>query len=99
MVVGVSIFIEENDSGTIRALGCHEDLAYDDVNIEAEYTEGERGDFNNPPTPSTCEITALYIRIRRLDAPVKIDRCHFGGNVIRDWESAIIDEIEEDDNE
>ena len=91
----VSIHIEENDDGTIKALGCHEDLAYDEVNIDAEYEPDVRKDGDSWYWPSKCEITALYIRIRRLDDPVKIDRCHFGKNVIRDWEAAIIDEIEE----
>lgn len=91
----MSIHIEENDAGTIKALGCHVDLAYDEVNIDAEYTPEEKrcGD-NNFVIPSKCEITALYIRIRRMDEPVKIDRCHFGGNVVRDWEAEICDKIE-----
>lgn len=93
----MSISIKENDCGTIKATGCHEDLAYDDVNIEAEYEPEVPGDQDNASWPSFCAITALYIRIRRMDEPVKIDRCHFGENVLRDWESKIIDEIEGDE--
>jgi len=94
----MSIFIEEDDCGTIKAIGCHDDLWQEDVQIDAEYTAGEKrcGD-NRYDIPSTCEITALYIRIRRMDEPVKIDRCHFGENVIRQWESEIIDEIESEE--
>lgn len=94
----MSIHIVENDDGTIKALGCHVDLAYDEVNIEAEYTAGEkRCDDNRYDIPSSCEITALYIRVRRMDDPVKIDRCHFGDNVIGDWEAELCDEIESDE--
>ena len=93
----MSICIVENDGGVIKALGCHVDLAYDEVNIDAEYEPGTPGDRDTRPMPSNCEITALYIRVRRLDDPVKIDRCHFGENVIRDWEAALIDEIEEEE--
>lgn len=94
----MSIYIERIDCGTIKAFGCHIDLWQEDVIIEAEYQAGEKrcGD-NLYDIPSTCEITALYIRVRRLDEPVKIDRCHFGENVVRDWESEIIEEIEGDE--
>lgn len=93
----MSIHIEKNDGGTIKALGCHGDLEYDEVNIDAEYEPEVPGNRDNPSRPSTCEITALYIRVRRLDEPVKIDRCHFGANVIRNWEAEIIEEIEKED--
>jgi len=90
----MSIFIEEDDCGTIKALGCHVDLAYDDVNIEAEYEPEVPGDQDNASWPSFCAITALYIRVRRMGEPVKIDRCHLGENVIRDWEAEIVATIE-----
>lgn len=91
----MSIHIEENDAGTIKAFGCHIDLWQEDVEIEAEYRAAE-GSRDIPPNqvPSSCEITALYVRIRRLDEPIKIDPCHFGANVISDWQAEIIDEIE-----
>lgn len=91
----MSIHIDENVGGTIKAFGCHVDLWQEDVGIDAEYRPPE-GIRDIPPNqvPSSCEITALYVRIRRLDEPVKIDPCHFGAGVIRDWEAAIIDEIE-----
>lgn len=94
----MSIHIEENDSGTIKAFGCHVDIWQEDVQIEAEYTAGEKrcGD-NLYAVPSTCEITALYVRIRRLDEPVKIDRSEFGASVVTDWEAELIDEIESDE--
>ncbi len=94
----MSIHIDENDGGTIKAFGCHIDLWQEDVQIDAEYTPGEKrcGD-NRYAVPSSCEITAMYIRVRRLDEPVKIDRCHFGENVIRDWEALICDEIESEE--
>lgn len=94
----MSIHIEENDAGTIKAFGCHVDLWQEDVQIEAEYTPGEKrcGD-NLYPVPSTCEITAMYIRVRRLDEPVKIDPCHFGTYVVKTWEAELIDEIESDE--
>lgn len=93
----MSIHIDGNDDGTIKAFGCHVDLWQEDVQIDAEYNPGEKrcGD-NRHGIPSTCEITALYIKVRRLDEPVKIDRCHFGENVVKDWEAEIIDEIEGD---
>ena len=92
----MSIHVEENETGTIKALGCHEDLAYDEVNIDAEYTPEEREAPADWYTPSLCKITALYIRIRRIDDPVRIDRCHFGDNVIKDWEAQICDDIEKE---
>lgn len=93
----MSIHIEENDCGTIKAFGCHVDLWQEDVQIEAEYRAAE-GSRDIPPNqiPSSCEITALYIRIRRLDEPVKTDPCHFGADVIEAWQAEIIDEVERD---
>ena len=91
----MSIHIKENAAGTIKAFGCHVDLWQEDVQIEAEYTAGEKrcGD-NLYPVPSSCEITAMYVRFRRLDEPEMVKRRWIGANVVTDWEAAIIDEIE-----
>ena len=91
----MSIHIVENDTGTIKAVGCHNDLWQEDVQIDAEYTAGEKrcGD-NRYDFPSSCEITALYISIKKGDYPIKVDPCHFGPDVIYDWEAEICDEIE-----
>ena len=94
----MSIYIEENNCGAVKALGCHVDLVYDEVNIDAEYTPEEgRRDILPNKVPTSCEITALHIRVRRFNDPVKIDRCHFGENVIRDWEAEICDAIESEE--
>lgn len=98
MIKNCTIFIDENEAGTVVAYGSHDDLIQDEVKIEAEYSAGEkRCGFNWFAVPSKCEITALYIQIRTKDDPIKIDRCHFGANVIEDWECAIMDKIEEVD--
>jgi hypothetical protein len=90
----MKITIQENNCGTVEVTATETGLLVDEVWIDAEVEQGEKGSFYYPATPDICTITRVFIPVLP-DYEVSLDIMSIGSFVGK-AEAAIIEQLKED---
>jgi hypothetical protein len=99
----MSVKIQENNAGTIKAYVSNDDLLIGELCVEAEVYEGDPGqrmsygkegitDWGQPSEPATCEITRVFVEVGK-DYDQKLDMLILKAEIAT-WEAEIIEELE-----